>query len=227
MQSDNRDNSAGRVVGDLKQDILQGFFAPGEKLAMARLKARYNVGVGPLREALSQLLIEQLVVVENQRGFRVHPISKEEMLDIYQTRARIEALCVGLAIDQGDDEWEAGILAAAHKMHKFSSAMEADPQEWERRHHEFHSAIVAGCNSPTLLEVRRSLYEKASRYRNLWLTGNMQQTDFFDANRKEHDRLTEALLKRDRDTACQLIEQHLLSPSKALLASQTIPDKTV
>ena len=227
MQSDNRDNSAGRVVGDLKKDILQGYFAPGEKLAMARLKARYNVGVSPLREALSQLLIEQLVVVENQRGFRVHPISKEEMLDIYQTRARIEALCVGLAIDQGDDEWEAGILAAAHKMHKFSSAMEADPQEWERRHHEFHSAIVAGCDSPTLLGVRRSLYEKASRYRNLWLTDNMQQTDFFDANRKEHDQLTEALLKRDRDTACQLIEHHLLSPSKALLASQTIPDKTV
>ena len=47
MQSDNKDNSAGRVVGDLKKDILQGFFAPGEKLAMARLKARYNVGVSP------------------------------------------------------------------------------------------------------------------------------------------------------------------------------------
>nr|WP_315983924.1 FCD domain-containing protein [Aliamphritea spongicola] len=77
------------------------------------------------------------------------------------------------------------------------------------------------------MAVRRSLYEKASRYRNLWLTDNMQQTDFFDANRKEHDLLTDALLKRDRDTACQLIEHHLLSPSKALLASQIIPDKTV
>ncbi|WP_261844715.1 DNA-binding transcriptional regulator CsiR [Aliamphritea ceti] len=227
MLSDNKDNSAARVVGDLKQDILQGYFAPGEKLAMARLKERYQIGVTPLREALSQLLIEQLVIVENQRGFRVHPISEEEMLDIYQTRARIEALCVGLAIDQGDDEWEATILAAAHKMQKFSNSMESDPQEWERRHHDFHTAIVAGCHSPTLLHVRRSLYEKASRYRNLWLTDNMQQNDFFDANQKEHDNLIKALLKRDRKTACQLIENHLLSPSKALLASQTIPDRKV
>ncbi|WP_372598121.1 DNA-binding transcriptional regulator CsiR [Amphritea sp.] len=211
-----RDNSALKVVGDLKQDILTGYFKPGEKLKMARLKERYQVGVSPLREALSQLLIEQLVVVENQRGFKVHPVSREEMRDIYATRAEIEALCIGLAVEKGDDEWEAGILAAAHTMHKFGDMVDKDPQEWERRHQAFHTAIARGCNSPTLLQVRRSLYEKASRYRNLWLKKNMANSDVFDANQKEHQQLVDALLDGDSDRARELIRQHLLSPSRAL-----------
>lgn len=216
MVPESGDNSALKVVGELKQDILSGYFQPGEKLKMARLKARYQVGVSPLREALSQLLIEQLVVVENQRGFKVHPVSREEMLDIYATRAEIEALCISLAVEKGDDEWEAGILAAAHTMHKFGDMVDKDPQEWERRHQAFHTAIAQGCNSPTLLQVRRSLYEKASRYRNLWLKKNMANSAVFDANQKEHQQLIDALLAGDGDTARELIRQHLLSPSRAL-----------
>jgi GntR family carbon starvation induced transcriptional regulator len=218
--ADSKDNFASQVMGQLKQDILTGYFKPGEKLRMARLKERYQVGISPLREALSQLLIEQLVIVENQRGFRVHPISKEEMLDIYETRAYIEALCINLAIERGDDEWEAGILAAAHKMRKFSTLLEKEPHEWERRHQAFHSAIAEGCQSPTLLHVRRSLYEKASRYRNLWLKKNMLNSDIFDANQKEHDSLIEALLNHDAGKARELIREHLLSPSRTLLTTE-------
>lgn len=221
---DNRDNSALKVVGQLKEDILTGYFKPGEKLKMTRLKERYQVGVSPLREALSQLLIEQLVVVENQRGFKVHPVSREEMLDIYQTRAEIEALCVGQAIERGDDEWEAGILAAAHRMRKFGDLIDTDPQEWERRHQAFHTAIASGCQSPALLQVRRSLYEKASRYRNLWLKKNMANTGLFDANRKEHDALIDALLAHDGERARELIRQHLLSPSRALDQSENLDE---
>ena len=215
-KTDSRNNSALKVVGQLKEDILTGYFQPGEKLKMTRLKERYQVGVSPLREALSQLIIEQLVVVENQRGFKVHPVSREEMLDIYATRAEIEALCIALAVEKGDDEWEAGILAAAHKMKKFGDLVEKDPQEWERRHQAFHTAIAIGCQSPALLHVRRSLYEKASRYRNLWLKRNMADSTFFEANQQEHEQLIDALLKRKSESAKELIRQHLLSPSKAL-----------
>lgn len=222
LKRESKDNSALKVVGQLKQDILTGFFKPGEKLKMTRLKERYQVGVSPLREALSQLLIEQLVVVENQRGFKVHPISREEMLDIYQTRAQIESLCVGLAIERGDDEWEAGIMAAAHKMRKFGDQVDKDPQEWERRHQAFHTAIAVGCQSPALLHVRRSLYEKASRYRNLWLKKNMANSSVFDTNQQEHDDLIEALMSRNSPQAKAIIEQHLLSPSKALDENPTL-----
>lgn len=215
----NSDNFASQVLGQLKRDILTGYFVPGEKLKMARLKERYQVGVSPLREALSQLIVEQLVVVENQRGFRVHPISLVEMLDIYETRAQIEALCVSQAIDKGGDDWEAGIVAATHRLKKSGDLLVKAPDdihEWESRHQAFHTAIASGCQSPTLLQVRRSLYEKASRYRNLWLKQNMVDRNVYHANSQEHNDLVEALLNHDKEKATELIHQHLLGPSEAL-----------
>ncbi|WP_067019025.1 DNA-binding transcriptional regulator CsiR [Marinomonas spartinae] len=219
---DSKDNFASQVLGKLTNDILTGYFQPGEKLRMTRLKERYQVGVGPLREALSQLLVKQLVVVENQRGFRVHPISKAELIDIYETRSEIEALCVELAIERGGDEWEANIVACAHKMKIHSDLLEEEPHRWEQYHHDFHSAIAEGCQSPALLRVRDNLYEKASRYRNLWLKKNMVDVAVFDANKKEHEALMNALLKRDVETAKDLIRNHIRSPSLTLQATAVI-----
>ena len=219
ISSDPRDNYASQVLGRLKNDILSGYFGPGQKLKMSTLKERYEVGVSPLREALSQLLVEQLVVVENQRGFRVHPISLAEMIDIYQTRAQIEALCIEQAIEKGDDEWEASIIAANHRLNKSGELLEKadeDVQEWEARHQAFHYAIASGCQSETLLQVRRSLYEKASRYRNLWLKQNMSDRGVYHANRQEHDELVQALLDRNKEKAVAIVKQHLLGPSELL-----------
>lgn len=52
----------------LKNDIIRGNFQPDEKLRMSLLTSRYALGVGPLREALSQLVAERLVTVVNQKG---------------------------------------------------------------------------------------------------------------------------------------------------------------
>ncbi|MEB8432684.1 MULTISPECIES: DNA-binding transcriptional regulator CsiR [unclassified Cocleimonas] len=221
--SETTDSFSSQVLQQLKGDILSGYFAPGEKLKMAILKERYAVGISPLREALSQLLVEQLVVVENQRGFKVHPISLAEMIDIYQTRSHIEALCVELAIANGNDEWEASIVAANHLLKKSGELLEKtddDVQQWEAIHQKFHTAIASGCGSATLLQVRRSLYEKASRYRNLWLKKNMSDHGVYDANRQEHDDLVEALLDRNQEKAIEIIKQHLLIPSLLLQESK-------
>lgn len=209
------DNMATQVRVKLRDDIVGGHYAPGEKLRMADLKARYASGVGPLREALSHLIAEQLVMVENQRGFRVQPISLDELQDIYTTRAHIEALCVGLALDRGDDQWEADILAAAHRLGKQGAPdkqQDADLQAWEDRHHAFHSAIANGCGSTELLKVRESLYVRAARYRNLWLRENAARAAAFDANQQEHNALQKAALQRDRDRATALVFRHLMVP---------------
>lgn len=55
----------------LKNDIIRGVYQPDEKLRMSLLTSRYELGVGPLREALSQLVAERLVTVVNQKGYRV------------------------------------------------------------------------------------------------------------------------------------------------------------
>lgn len=135
----------------LKNDIIRGTYQPDEKLRMSLLTARYALGVGPLREALSQLVAERLVTVVNQKGYRVASMSEAELLDIFDARANMEAMLVRLAIERGDDAWEAEILARAHMLSKLeaSDASEHMLDEWDQRHQAFHSAIVAGA-APTI-----------------------------------------------------------------------------
>ena len=212
-----QENSAAKVLYHLKQDILTGFFVAGYKLKMSELKERYQVGVNPLREALSQLVVMQLVQVQDQRGYRVCPVTQAELVDIYDTRAHIESLCVGLAIERGDDAWEAGIVAAAYRLQSNAGLLKADGdlQAWEKLHQQFHYAIVKGCGSEELLRVRLDLYEKASRYRNLWLQHNAGH-GAFDVNQMEHEQLVSAILARDLVSAKNLISKHILVPSQVL-----------
>lgn len=93
----------------LKNDIIRGVYQPDEKLRMSLLTSRYELGVGPLREALSQLVAERLVTVVNQKGYRVAPMSEQELLDIFDARANMEAMLVALAIERGGDAREAEI----------------------------------------------------------------------------------------------------------------------
>ena len=215
----NDENFASQVFGQLKQDILEGYFEPGEKLRMSRLKERYNVGVSPLREALSQLIVEKLVTVENQRGFSVNPITPEELYDIYHTRSHIEGLCIALSIENGDDEWEASVIAAHHRLKKSANLLKADiksMQEWEKLHQFFHATIASGCGLPSLMQVRSSLYEKACRYRNLWLKQDMLNAKKFHALQKQHDQILELILNRKKLEAQELMNTHILAPYEAL-----------
>lgn len=70
-----------KVAKMIRHDILVGNFAPSEKLVVADLKTRYDVGASPIREALVQLSWSKFVVVEPQKGCWVAPISTSELAD--------------------------------------------------------------------------------------------------------------------------------------------------
>lgn len=209
-----RHNSAVSGYERLKLDIIRGVFKPGEKLLMSGLKQRYDLGVGPLREALSQLVAEHLVVAISQKGYRVASMSVKEMQDIYDARANLEAMIVALAIERGDDLWEANILANAHTL---SKVMDVTTREkvldvWDERHKAFHSAIAAGCGSKHLLQARTYLFDQAERYRHLWLTQTVFSEEALELKRNEHAALVEAILARDPERATTLMRQHLMTP---------------
>src|SRR6185312_4418788 len=85
----------------LKEAIVRGEFAPGEKLRIAKLKAYLNVGPTPIREALSRLTASGLLDAEANRGFFVKKISEAEVRDIYETFNKIELLALNQAIELG------------------------------------------------------------------------------------------------------------------------------
>ena len=137
-----RQNTASQILDKLTNDILQGVYLPNDKLQIKALKDRYKIGTSQLREALSQLIAKDLVVSENQRGFYVSDISIDDLTDIYQARAKIEGLCLEMAIQQGDDFWESNIIAASHRLAKYTKSENIDMDEWQNRHFSFHEALV-------------------------------------------------------------------------------------
>ena len=142
-----RQNTAAQILDSLTNDIIQGEYSPRQKLHIKTLKERYNVGTSPLREALSQLIAKDLVISKNQRGFYVSDISIDDLTDIYQARAKIESLCIEMAIEKGDDFWEANLIAASHRLNKYSKSDKIDMGEWQSPHAAFHEALVVGCMS--------------------------------------------------------------------------------
>src|SRR5262249_4571492 len=157
------------------------------------LKSQYGLGVSPLREALSRLVEDKLVTTVGQRGFRVAPMSLDEMWKVTRLSQKLEADALSASITHGDDRWEAELTAAYRRLSQASVPRAADnlAEDWERRHRAFHSALISACGSPWLLKFAVMLTDQLERYRYLRLIRTPPKVFARDLER-EHRELMEA-----------------------------------
>ena len=189
----------------LRSDIIAGKLVPGAKLRIEELREDYRIGASPLREALNRLAGEGFVTVEEQRGFKVAPISMNDLQDLSRMRIMLECEALRESIRNGDDEWEANLVAAHHRLQKAEQSYGKNLGEWERRNEEFHEALVAACISPWLLRLRHLVYEQHKRYRFIAILAHQENRDVH----LEHLKIMEATLSRDMDAACAATEFHI------------------
>src|SRR5215207_4640395 len=95
-----------RVLGLMRSDILELGLEPGSKLVLEELRDKYDVGASPLRESLSRLEVEGLVIGEDRRSYRVATITEEDFVDLTMLRQEVEVLAVTRSVERGDDLWE-------------------------------------------------------------------------------------------------------------------------
>jgi GntR family transcriptional regulator, carbon starvation induced regulator len=204
----------------LQSDILHNRLDPGSRLRFRELRERYKSGLSPLREALMRLVAEGLVLLEDHKGFRVAPVSREEMIDIANTLLELEAIAIRWAIEKGDDRWEAEIVARLHELSKremFAPDGSLDP-EWEARNVAFHESLYAACGSPSLKLVCHVLYERHSRYRRL----RTRQQDPHRDVAKEHEALMRATIGRDATAAADLLRKHRAATMADVISKWTV-----
>lgn len=193
----------------IRRDIIKGVLTAGQPLRMADLSARYNMGFSPLREALSRLQVERLVLAEALRGFRVAPLSVDEMQDAISTRILLESDALRLSIQYGDDDWSATIVATLYALKlqvDRAAASAVDVWDIEQRHYAFHRALLSACRSPWRLEFFERLYAATERYRIPVLNGTKTSTG--RDVQGEHSALADAVLARDADAAVRLLAEH-------------------
>lgn len=193
----------------LRRDIIEGRLMPGEKLRVEHLKQHYNAGAGTLREALSLLLSDALVVSEGQRGFHVAPMSLPDLEDITRTRVLVEGEALRQSITAGDDVWEANLVAAFHRLtkaeEKLGNREEGELREWELRNRDFHEALIAACDSRWLRYLIGLLYRQSERYRHHVISHRALPRDVH----AEHKAIFDAALARDIDGANAALATHI------------------
>jgi len=205
------DTLSERAANLLEHDIISGALAPGARLGIVDLVQRYEIGATPLREGLSRLVSRGLIIGIGQRGFRVANISRDDLLDITRMRTVVEIEALRLAIELGDDAWEAGILGALHQMRRHiertADAFREGAPEFDRLHKGFHTALLSACGSHRLLAAHSDLYDQAYRYRRVMMRSFDDGSEFVAV----HERLADRILARDFEPSKAMLEQHLHS----------------
>ena len=194
------------LVGRLREDLLAGALKPGEPLRLAMVRERYGAGLTPLREALFQLVAEGLVTTEDQRGFRVAEVSRDDLTDLTEQRVFLEGQALRLSIEHGDLAWESNVLAAHHRLANtpmLHPATATLTDAWSEAHRDFHRVLVEACGSAWLLRFREVLSDQAERYRRLSIREDPDRDVAL-----EHRRLAEAVLARDADLAVERLAAH-------------------
>ncbi len=212
------------VYERLRADLLAARLQPGARLKINELCDALSVSLNAVREALSRLTSEGLVVAEPQRGFRVAPISAAELRDLTRVRVQIEGLCLGRAIAVGDVGWEAQLVAAFHGLSRTPEREPGDParmnEAWSAAHAAYHRALAGACDSPWLLRIRETLYAQSERYRRL----SVPLAGFGRDLNREHQDLMQAALARNAERATVLMTQHLELTTQALLEQPWLTD---
>jgi DNA-binding GntR family transcriptional regulator len=206
----------------IRLDIVRGRLVPGAPLRTQAMCHEYGCSMAPLREALSHLAADGLVMAESQRGFRVAAVTRAEWRDLIERRLELETRALSLAVQHGRDEWEGEVARCEHEFALVSRRRVRRRGQiddlWEQRHRALHLALLSGCGSPWLLRFCESLHDHCDRYRRL-VQPALSAMDLLDTG--EHE-LVAATLGRRRQRAAQLMREHIRAIGDAVLANDAV-----
>lgn len=205
-----------RAYAQLRDDIIEGRLAPGEKLRVEHLKDRYGVGAGTLREAITRLVSDALAVAEGQRGFRVAPISIGDLEDLTQLRVHIEIEALRQSIRRGGEAWREQLRVAFDELSAFEQPIRPEGRRrWEQLNARYHEALIAAGASPWTFKVLRLLSRHGERYRQYAMTLPHNPRDVH----AEHAEIFELAMAGQDARAALALEAHIRTTPDLLVAA--------
>ncbi len=182
------------VYGELRRRILWGEIAPGSILSVRRLSAQFSVSPMPVRDAIRRLAVEELVEVTPRSSTRVSLISPEAVREIAEVRSRLEALAARLAL-------QTLTSADVKRLRELLRGMQVaaarnDPEAWHQANAEFHRVVIHRSGNRLLTRMTEGLWDRSIRH----FSGRvLSQARFRRLRDREHQRILQAIVKRDPD----------------------------
>ncbi|MEU6444579.1 GntR family transcriptional regulator [Streptomyces sp. NPDC047046] len=203
------------VYARIREDIFQGTLLPAQRLRLVELAERFSVSQSVVREALTRLSEQGLVVATPQQGFSVVTVSLQDVDELTEARVEVETMVLRRSLERGDLKWEADVVAAHHHLAGMRTELPDGTMnsEWFPVHEHFHQTILQACGNARLLGVALSLRDAFTLYRR-WShpVGHDTGRDITG----EHAAIAEAVLRRDADLAADLLGRHIERTSQAL-----------
>ncbi|PLX34961.1 MAG: GntR family transcriptional regulator [Clostridiales bacterium] len=187
----------------IRDDILYGKYDKGEKIVEAKLAEEFNVSRTPVREALKQLELDDLVENIPNRGVVVKGISKQDIVDIFTIRLAIEGIAVEWAIERMDQE-DMQKIKEIYELMEFYT-FKKDVKKFAELNTKFHEAIYKATKSRYLENVLKNyqVFMKVVRYKSLEKPGRLEGA------LNEHKRIVDALMEKDVDRAKDVVIEHV------------------
>ena len=193
-----------QVTERVRDMIIEGELAPGERINEAELVERLGVSRTPLREALRTLAAENLVDTRPSRGSIVRRLTPDDVHAMLQVLAELEALGGRLACATAADRSIDAVLALHDEMMRCYARR--DRLAYYKANQAIHTAIAAASGNAVLAEMQGAIQSRLKRIR---FIGNNTPDNWADAV-AEHEAMADALRARDGERLGTILSAHLI-----------------
>ena len=201
-----------QVFNSLEEEILTGKLKRGDTLAEISLSKRLGVSRTPLRAALHRLAEEGLIEIPTNRSAVVIGVGRNELVDIYKIRMRLEGLASREAATRISDE-DKKKLRDSVELSEFYIGKQ-DTEHLKELDSEFHNIIYRASGNRLLYKTLSELHRNIKVYRKLSLT----VPERLEKSVEEHREILNAIEAGDADTADALTFRHIEAALENLLA---------
>nr|BAC56739.1 regulatory protein [Janthinobacterium sp. J3] len=197
--------------------ILNGRFAPGQRLVEADLTKELGISRNPLREAFGRLVAEGLLQVEPFRGAIVARLSRKELVDLFSVRECLESWAARLAAENIDKSpFRNYVLELEASLRNPSTTLPnvSDYLEDNRKFHSLILKLAGNSHLPKLLDQLQFPIFQSAFFR-------MYDANIYQNSTAEHYEILQAILAGDADAASTRVAAHVRHTSKLLYS---LPD---
>ncbi|WP_027893784.1 MULTISPECIES: GntR family transcriptional regulator [Calidithermus] len=186
----------------LREAILGGTLLPGTRISEPGLAESLGISRTPVREALQRLSQEGLVELSPNKGARVRVITPQEVREVYEVRALLEAEGARLAAQRAS---EAELEALAQRLEALDRIPAEQYPEQMRVDFEFHSLLMEASHNRTLARVYQDLRSGLALVR-----AHQQTLSQHPKTREQHRQILQALQAREAERAARAAKAHVL-----------------
>ena len=198
---------ADQIFEQLERDILSGKYARGELLTELRLSEELGVSRTPIREAIRRLEQEN-ILEEAGRGVTVVGISREDMLDMYEIRIRIEGLAAEWAAERIGDEELSRIRDTVELQRYYTEKPDGNHSDQIKNlDSQFHEQVYRACGSRALTDTLLNLHKKMTKFRMASVSKHSRALQSV----QEHEAVLAALSAHDGKAANEAMTRHVMN----------------